>query len=710
MSINYITSSNNFKNSLFNNTSTTDNIIENNKQNMFNNASFINSKSKENYKSNNLSDIHIDFKATLSIFLLIISLILSNFINDSFKLILVYTMILGNVIILHNYLKYFAKTLISITFMLIKDTLKMFLFKVIDLIYNSSYNNLSFKNKANKYKYTLNNDTISKEVVASLYDNIQTEDIYNTNKSNNESNLKSYYQSNINNSLNNFNLFKTNVDNTNDTYNYNNNYNNNEKFNKHQSYSNSSIFNDKINLSNNNNNYNNKIISKIKEISSSNNIYTKDIISIKNELINFNSKEFRNVLFKLNLDVNDLNYSRKKLSQYINEKMIPRLLNHHYNNYKNINSIAKAYNINFVNNIFEVQDVNEEIFKVSLNFKINNLGNIRLNNFGSVDDSNIAKQLNNVNSTFNNKNNLNDKNNKEIKIHWSDNHLISILINSIKLKLISIKNESYNHNYHNQIVNNNDNSNNNNNNINNYRNNFNLHSKNSFDNNMYYNSLLIESDSSDLMYKSKEVLDTLVNFKEELEKRIEINNSIYPNITHNIQSHEEYLIIMDYILHRIEEFSKSNLSCYSSLSGGNYIITNNNGNIIENIQWNSFFPTDSSLMTEIIIKNIMHSLIKSSSLYKTYLISYPMKPILKDYITNSSKTNTFINIEDVILYKINSSKYETHFDIVINGKLIVVPCGYENMFYSLVLFLCALKRKIPVERYNLKSFYDYIFN
>ena len=112
MSHEHISTSKNFSNSLFLNNSLRNSNVNNNNININNNNNnnnnnFNNSKNiNNNCDDDNIENIltHIDLKTYISYLILVICLFLLQFTDSTFKLFLIWTMIIGNIIVLNSHI------------------------------------------------------------------------------------------------------------------------------------------------------------------------------------------------------------------------------------------------------------------------------------------------------------------------------------------------------------------------------------------------------------------------------------------------------------------------------------------------------------------------------------------------------------------------------------------------------------------------------
>lgn len=347
-------------------------------------------------------------------------------------------------------------------------------------------------------------------------------------------------------------------------------------------------------------------------------IYTSDYperLTCLDDYLKFDEEEFKKKLQSIDLNPTLLRNFSNSLKSYIISKLLPKLIDYHYNNLNTLNKDLFSLNIKIETSIESISK--SESLKNHLNFRINNYTN-------STKKSNY----------------------EEISIFWADNKLISHLIEIVSVKISTLNNLKHNINFKDIDQHSHNHS----------------HSHSNFVNikdKLFNNSqsdmsnLLINSEFSSYAYKNEATLTYLESLKKELEIRIKINESLTLDTTHIVNSEEEHLITLDYISQRLEGLYKSSLNSYDNSSGGNYYT----------YTWNSFFPTDACIITELIMKNIHNALIRSSNITKTYLIAYPSKPIL------DSKANP----DSLFMYKINSSRFETHFDVVNCDKIIKTP-------------------------------------
>ncbi len=320
-----------------------------------------------------------------------------------------------------------------------------------------------------------------------------------------------------------------------------------------------------------------------------------------NECYEFNEELYHNQLEKLGLDHIRLKLFARKLKDSFLIKSITKLIDYNNVNLLTINRLFKPYKIN----------LSTEIDK---------------SNFTDEAIQEIHKRITKFNPSVSNSVQIND----EINIFFAHTSLISYLIDIIDAKIHNI----------NKVIKFDPNSSK-----------FNQQAKGKF-------NLLFYSDLSSVLYRNREVEDSMSKLKFELETRLELNNFIYPENVKNVSNEYEYFLMLDYIMKRLEALGKNNLDNYQFANGGSYLKDS----------WKSFFPTDSELLIELLVKSLHNAMVDNNNIIKCILLSYPYKPI-----ENSGYDST------LIIYKSSPSNYETNFDIFYKKEYIRLP--FVSIFY-----------------------------
>ena len=196
-------------------------------------------------------------------------------------------------------------------------------------------------------------------------------------------------------------------------------------------------------------------------------------------------------------------------------------------------------------------------------------------------------------------------------------------------------------------------------------------------NNNGFNALTSNNDYPNVYLKSKHTEELFEKIIVELNERKNINESIFPDyFSSKISSIEDYMIIMDYITQRLDYLQRGVLLDYSHLKGGNYRDT---------LPWNSFFPSDSLLLSYSLIKQLTSSIVEKSDLTKCFLLSYPLQPLKQGFSLASKKilnslgkkeetaSNQSLTNNSTFLYHLSPFNYETYFILINKGEIIQLP-------------------------------------
>lgn len=340
--------------------------------------------------------------------------------------------------------------------------------------------------------------------------------------------------------------------------------------------------------------------------------YKQQLIPIENH-VNFDEIEFEILLKQQGLD-RDLGRLIKSMKHYIKERLLPKLLDHHLINLNTINKLLKPYSIKLESSL-DRSDVSGQIVNLLRQRIINSQFNYAFNHVEEHDE-------------------------KIIPIFCADSKKLHTIITTINEKLKNIENLKHEPDlkYGNKSSQ--------------FRDNFSripgVYNKNSDEK---FNLLSSGDQMSTIIYKNREAEDTLDKLKVEIQRRIDLNLLIYTEICHPIETEDELFVLMDYIYSRLEELNKLSFNSFQSSSGGQY----------RDIHWISFFPTDVSIIAEIIVKSLQNAVIENSNLTKCFMISFPFKPELNNKVDN------------ILLYKASPKEYESHFEVVHKGSVIKIP-------------------------------------
>ena len=420
---------------------------------------------------------------------------------------------------------------------------------------------------------------------------------------------------------------------------------------------NSTIKLDNLNKLNNNQNsfqlINNQVLdsSQIKQVPENikrNTLFKSSSLNARlleiNSHINFDEFEYQNTLNHLGLNHYQLKNYIKNIKNTLINKTLPNLTDYNLINLNTINKILKVYSIQIVDEI-----INANISSTSYNDIKNRLLKHNMSNLPS------STQIQ-----------------SEIRMFWADNKSISFIIDQIEIKLNKINNM-----FENQM---------NNTSVNIHKYDFNGKPNK----NVAKFNLLTNTELSTVLYNNKEVEDSLIKLKSELEKRVEFNRFLYTDINHPASDENHYFILLDYIVKRLASLINNSLNNYDSCTGGPYS---------SEINWSSLFPTDAEIIMEIVLKSIHNAIVENNiNITKCLQISFPFKPSFDN-----------VNSETIMVYKINPSEYETHYDLIDKTKIIKLPRGKENVFINIIIFMNLLKKKIPIDKYRLNIFFNDIF-
>lgn len=339
--------------------------------------------------------------------------------------------------------------------------------------------------------------------------------------------------------------------------------------------------------------------------------HKQQLIPIENH-VNFDEIEFE-ILLKQQGLANDFGRLSKSMKHYIKERLLPKLLDHHLINLNTINKLLKPYSIR-VESSLDRSDISGQIVNLIKQRIINSQFNYAFNHMEEPDE-------------------------KVITIFCADSKKLHIIITTINEKLKNIENLKHEPDlkYSNKAAP--------------FRDNFSRIGGVNKSSEEKFNLLSSGDQMSTIIYKNREAEDTLDKLKIEIQRRIDLNLLIYTEICHPIDTEDELFVLMDYIYTRLEELNKLSFNSFQSGSGGQY----------RDIHWISFFPTDASIIAEIVVKSLQNAVIENSNLTKCFMISFPFKPELNHKVDN------------ILLYKASPKEYESHFEVVHKGSVIKIP-------------------------------------
>lgn len=427
----------------------------------------------------------------------------------------------------------------------------------------------------------------------------------------------------------------------------------------------------------------NKQLNKILNEIYSSTLYIKNLKPLNDdELKKIDSTEISQKLKKLGFN-GDLRRYVNNLKGFCVNLFFQKLLDYFDCTLCNINDLLKCYKIEFTNDI-----------ELALNY-VNDIDTIITER---VNSSNIFYNylIGNYDKNFNNQeNNNNMKNNNSdsmttIYILWADLDSIELLKNKIKDKLKNLKlMNNINNDKNKKIRNENSdqtvesyffddksgrtkkdsfiNSTTNSRYYDNFTNNF---SKEAFNNN-FNSNLFDNSDLSNplkfnfitsrqyptILLRNQQSEDSLEKLILELDNLVKVNKLIAPSVL-KINCKEEYLVIMNYCISRINELQKD-FSAYNYNSGGSWL----------GREWISFFPSDAMLIANILLKQLAESLVENNeTLTKCLLLSYPIRLSLEQNDNKNSsnlKNNTYkLNSGSLFIYNSSPDQYECYFNVI----------------------------------------------
>ena len=175
---------------------------------------------------------------------------------------------------------------------------------------------------------------------------------------------------------------------------------------------------------------------------------------------------------------------------------------------------------------------------------------------------------------------------------------------------------------------------------------------------------------------------TLINLRKLLYERIILNDRLYPKELFTSKDPIHALLVIEYTIERLHQLQQ-NFELYGNGSGGGDFLNEN---------WCSLLPTDSQIISHIII-NYIESIyeINNNRNQQIFLLSYPSNyNILNENDIKDIKKQT-----PVFLYQINPPEVGPKFNIVYNGNLIPCPLNDTNLFHAFAIYFYLLSSKSP---------------
>lgn len=440
-------------------------------------------------------------------------------------------------------------------------------------------------------------------------------------------------------------------------------------------------------------------ISEIKNIPKDKEVSFNKYQNLKNRYENYQalSQNYN----KLNYDINkipreliNINYKNWviKMKNFISRTLIPNIIKKHDDNILNLNSILKSLGVEISSTLCNNDDnylkyFNEKIYFLNSN-KINiesNMNENKLNdllykktkNFFNNQIMNEEDNGINNNSIFpslmNFSNYLDDTKDYENKKYIYENQLNKIFFgdtNKIKQILSIVENKinalRINKIEESQII----------------IQKINLNS-NPFLTNDYMKNI------DNYLNNVKDINNpTLINLRKLLYERIILNDRLYPKELFTSKDPIHALLVIEYTIERLHQLQQ-NFELYGNGSGGGDFLNEN---------WCSLLPTDSQIISHIII-NYIESIyeINNNRNQQIFLLSYPSNASI---FTNNDINNSPMKTS-VFLYQINPPNVEPKFNVVLNGDLI--PCSLKdiNLYHAFSIYFYLLSIKSPIFVKNL---------
>ena len=414
-------------------------------------------------------------------------------------------------------------------------------------------------------------------------------------------------------------------------------------------------------------------------------------------------KEFKNINFR-NWNI--------KMKNFISRKLIPNLVTKHDENINNLNSTLNYFGIKIISTLPDndgndyLKILNEKIYfvnsneiDINLDYNKNKLSQILFNkakNFVDINNYNYKNKVNNdknlsnvptfpslmnigdyLNDTKDINNNKYNSENELIKIFYGDTnkikHILGIIENKLSMIEIqkNIENRSSSNEQRQKLI-----------------------SCININNNPFLRSEDIKK--IDNYFRNKNYINdfTLTNLQRLLYERIIINERLYPKELFDCKDETHALLVLEYSIERFRQL-QINFNHYGNGSGGGDFL---------NESWCSLLPTDSQLISHLII-NYLEALyeINFNRNQQIFLSSYP-----NNYnILTESNISTHRAQTSIFLYQINPPNVGPKFFVVYDGNLIPCPLGDINLFHAFSIYFYLLFSKSMMLVMNL-GIYNFI--
>ena len=563
---------------------------------------------------------------------------------------------------------------------------------------NTNYGSIN-NNYENNNNY-INNNYINNNYITNNDTNYKLTNLPNSNSNDNEINNKGDYfgnksvianpfndkvNQNSKDSSGNFYLFSMNKKKKESIINnlYNKNSININKFNAQDNYTSSnSVFDSSYN-----------IIPKNKAVSY--NFYQ----SLKNRYSNTqalnpninNSIDYKKNIDKMPKEIMNVNNSWiLKMKIFVSKTLIPNLITKHDNNISNLNAILSSLGLKIINTS---PDISNNNYLDILNEKLSLLNSSQIKEY--KESSNILYQ--NLRSRFNSSisNNFNSNNNESKSIfpsmcnfsdYFGDSKELSESKNDNQMKQVFFG-DTYKMKQILKL-------------IENKINEIELKKDNETKSNLYYQRQMIvkainSNDNPFLKKEDNKILDdyikkindsnnsTLSNLQNLLYERIIINERLYPKELFYKKNELHALLVIEYAIERFKQLNENFENYGNGSRGGDFL----------NENWCSLLPTDSQLISHLVINYIESIYLINNSLnQQNFLLSFP-----SNYITSINEKNlNEKNQTNIFLYQISPQDTEPMFNVAYNN--ILIPCipGNMNLFHALSVYFYLLSLKSPM--------------
>ena len=451
---------------------------------------------------------------------------------------------------------------------------------------------------------------------------------------------------------------------------------------------------------------NQKIIPKNKEVSYNKYQYLKNKF-YNTQALNQDNNMLKYDLRKIPRELATINYNNWiiKMKNYISKNLIPNIITKHDENIYNLNTILSHLGLKITSSLIENEGddylnvLKERIYflnsnKIDKNFESheNRLNNILLKNTKNIIDNNYQSINRDINSdNFNNislfpsfmnfSNYLNDTkekdNNKFIlekqlkNIFFGDTIKIKQILGIIENKINLLEMQKNNENKS----------------TSNYQRRKIIKTIN-INNNPFLRPEFTKTIDNYIRNINDSNNLTLINLQILLYERIIINERLFPKELFFKKDETHALLVMEYAIERFRQLQQDFNSYGNGSRGGEFL----------NESWCSLLPTDSQLISHLII-NYIETIyeINNNRNQQIFLLSYPSNynVLANDKITDPKAQTS------VVLYQINPPNIEPKFNVVYDGNLIPCPLNDINLFHAFSIYFYLLSSKSAMFVMNL---------